>query len=101
MKPILFHSEAEWDLQEAVGYYEILRRGLGRELSREVKAALARIVSNPVSFPLHDGGQDIRKCLVHRFPYTIFYTVFEEAIWVAAVSHQSRKPHHWRDRRPE
>jgi hypothetical protein len=24
-----------------------------------------------------------------------------EAIWVAAVSHQSRKPHHWHGRRPE
>jgi plasmid stabilization system protein ParE len=101
LKPVTFHSEAEWDLHQAIGFYEILRRGLGRELGQEVKAALARIASNPHTFPLHGSGQGIRKCLVHRFPYTIFYVVVEEAIWVAAVSHQSRKPHHWRNRRPE
>lgn len=101
MKRVTFHSEAEWDLHQAVGYYETLRTGLGLELSQEVEAAILRVLRNPQAFTVHDSKRGIRKCLVRRFPYTVFFTEYEETLWIAAIAHQSRKPHYWHNRRPE
>jgi toxin ParE1/3/4 len=33
------------------------------------------------------------------FPYQIFYTELEDAIWIAAVAHGRRRPDYWRRRR--
>lgn len=100
MKPVVFHLEAEVDLYTAAAYYEKQRIGLGRELRREVEEAVLRLRENPQAFPLHD-KRGTRKCLVRRFPYTIFFSELEERIWVAAVAHQKRHPEYWAKRRPD
>jgi toxin ParE1/3/4 len=100
VKRVIFHSEAEWDLHQAIIFYEKERPGLGREFRQEVEAAVRRIGENPKAFPLHD-DRETRKGLVHRFPYTIFFIELEEALWIAAVAHQKRHPLYWRNRQPE
>lgn len=100
MKPVLFHSEAEWDLHQGILFYEKKRPGLGRELRQEVEETVRRIQLNPLTFPLHE-DQETRKALVHRFPYTVFFIDFEDVLWIAAVAHQKRYPQYWAGRRPE
>ena len=100
MKPVVFHLEAEVDLYTAIAYYENQRTGLGGELRREVEAAVGRARENPPSFPWHSESET-RKCLVRRFPYTVFFLELEDRIWVAAVAHQKRRPDYWNDRRPD
>jgi hypothetical protein len=43
----------------------------------------------------------MRKHRLRRFPYTIHYAVLHDAIWIAAVAHQRRRPGYWAVRRPE
>lgn len=100
MKRVIFHSEAEWDLHQAIIFYERERTGLGRELRQEVEATVRHIQQNPRAFPLR-ADQQTRKGLVRRFPYTIVFIEFEEVLWIAAVAHQKRHPQYWSGRRPE
>lgn len=99
MKPVIFHSEAETELRLAVSYYERQRAGLGRELRQEIEAAVARIRENPMGFTPYDEA-GTRKCLIHRFPYTIFFTELKDYLWIAAIAHQKRRPEYWSRRRP-
>jgi len=42
--------------------------------------------------------QDVRKCLTHVFPYSILYTIEQDAILIVCVMHLRRKPDYWRNR---
>jgi toxin ParE1/3/4 len=100
LKRVIFHSEAEWDLHQAIIFYERERPGLGRELRQEVEATVRRIQQNPQAFP-HQADQETRKGLVRRFPYTVVFIELEAVLWIAAVAHQKRHPQYWSGRRPE
>jgi len=41
---------------------------------------------------------DIRKCLFHKFPFKMLYSIESDYIFVIAVAHQHRKPEYWIDR---
>jgi len=98
VKPVILHSEAEAELHEAAAHYEKQRTGLGRELRHVVEAAVGRIRVNPNAFPSH-GKSGLRKCFVHRFPYTLFFIELDAFIWIAAVAHHRRRPDYWKDRK--
>jgi toxin ParE1/3/4 len=100
MKPIGFHSKAEEELDEAVAYYQRQREGLGLDLQAEIEKATHRIQQNPRTHGLYK-NTDFRKCVIQRFPYTIFYQELDDRIWIAAVAHQKRKPDYWLGREPE
>ena len=100
MKPVILHREAMATSGSAMAYYEGRRTGLGSDLVSEVESAIARIPQNPGLFPLHK-NTNFRKCLVQRFPYTIFFPELDEVIWVAAVAHAKRRPNYRTHRTPD
>lgn len=99
MKPITFDSEAENEFRAAASYYEGQQAGLGDDFVAEVEQAVQRIAQMPQSFPLH-GSAGFRKCLLRRFPYTLYFLELQDRIWVAAVAHQRRRPGYWSHRQP-
>ena len=99
MKPVIFHAEAEKELVTASDYYEECRRGLGIEFEAAVQDAVRRIAVLPHACPPH-GNAGLRKCLVRRFPYTLFFLERDSDVWIAAVAHQRRRPDYWSDRKP-
>ena len=92
-----FHPEASAEFEGAVAYYEERQRGLGLDLALEVQAAIQNIVAFPQAWPVIE--DEIRRCLVHRFPYGILYTIEPTEIWVLAVMHLHRDPDYWKHRR--
>lgn len=44
---------------------------------------------------------DVRRYLMPRFPYAIYYRVLPEQIRILAFKHHSRHPDYWRDRLSE
>ena len=98
MKPIDFHPNAAQEANNAVDYYDALRPGLGDDFRAELDAALARIRQNPQLYAVESAS--IRLCLLHRFPYSVYYDEFTDRIWVAAVAHHSRRPGYWARRKP-
>ena len=41
---------------------------------------------------------EVRRCLVHRFPYGVLYSVEPEGISILAVMHLRRDPDYWKQR---
>jgi toxin ParE1/3/4 len=100
VKPVIFHSQARAELEEAVAYYEKQRQGLGLALQSEVERTIAMLRRNP-----HRGARykatEFRYRLARRFPYIVFYTELDDALWIAAIAHGKRKPNYWKGRQME
>jgi toxin ParE1/3/4 len=88
--------EAEAEMFDAAAWYEARRHALGREFLEEVEKGLIEIQLHPKRFPIVH--PDVRRILIHRFPYGIYYTTTENAITIIAVFHGSRSPKRWQDR---
>ena len=93
MMRVVFTRIARQELEDAVRYYELEYSGLGRRFKEEVRKAALRIVEYPQAWSIEKG--DVRKCLLHKFPYKLMYSVEENYILVIAVAHQHRKPDYW------
>ena len=91
-----FHPEAEEEFAEAVAYYGDCEPGLGLDFAREVQATVLNAVEYPTMWPLLEG--EIRRCLAHRFPYGVLYSVEPDSILVLAVMHLHREPGYWKHR---
>ena len=91
-----FHPEAKDEFNEAIGYYEDCEAGLGYEFFIEVLASIQNVVNYPAAWPIME--EDIRRCLVNRFPYGIIYSIERDEILILAVMHLSRHPDYWRNR---
>ncbi|MFH7320540.1 type II toxin-antitoxin system RelE/ParE family toxin [Desulfurivibrio sp. D14AmB] len=91
-----FHPEAEEEFVEAVAYYEDCDPGLGIDFSREIYATIQNAVDYPAMWPEIKG--DVRRCLVHRFPYGVLYSIEPDGIFILAVMHLHRDPGYWKQR---
>jgi hypothetical protein len=85
-------SEATFEFQEAVAWYEGQAEGLGVRFTLEVDAVMAAILSQPFRFS--KVGRKGRKARVHGWPYSIYFVVNEAhaEIKVIAVWHGARNP---------
>lgn len=93
---VLLRPEAEQDLAYAHQYYEGQHRGLGAQFLDEFQAALERIQEHPELYaPL---GHGIRRALLRKFPYGVFYILDGRDIRILAVLHLARNPAIWRKR---
>lgn len=52
---------------------------------------------SPGVFPFHKGSS-LRRCLLPRFPYAVFFIERAQNLWVISVAHTSRKPDYWNGR---
>jgi toxin ParE1/3/4 len=93
MRRLILRPEAEFDLAEAFGWYEDRQPGLGAEWMQAVDATLTFVRENPNACPTVLA--EVRRALVHRFPYAVFYVVEEVRVVVLSVLHVRRDPKHW------
>ncbi|MBK8253242.1 MAG: type II toxin-antitoxin system RelE/ParE family toxin [Polyangiaceae bacterium] len=93
-----FHPEADDEYVAAVMYYEDDYPGRGQRFQTAVEAEIACILSAPNSYPLWRRSSKVRYAIVSRFPYTILFSVYGEALTVYAVAHDKRRPGYWRTR---
>ncbi len=87
---------AQQELDEAFEWYEMQRFDLGYEFLVEFHSAIKRVVTYPKAQPVVE--DDLRKCLLTRFPYSIVYGIDGDKIIIIAVAHQHRKLNYWLDR---
>lgn len=89
----ILRPRAENDIQAAFEWYESQRPGLGPLFLAAVRERLEAIRSFPEPNPIV--YRDIRRAVVSRFPYLIFYVVRPDRIAVLAVLHHARNPAVW------
>jgi toxin ParE1/3/4 len=92
-----FEIAARIEFDAAADWYESREQGLGAVFLEEVQKTLELIKTAPDRWRCVE--QDVRRCLVERFPYAVLYTLEQNCILVLAVMHCSRKPGYWKSRR--
>ena len=93
-RQILVRPEAEAEVQQAFDWYEEQSEGLGLEFLRAIEACLAGVTRNPFAYTFVK-VPNVRRAVVRRFPYALFYLVADEAIVVIAVFNVKRRPIDW------
>lgn len=63
------------------------------EFLDELRAAYNRIADGPLKYEELRGG--IRRALLRRFPYAVYFALEGDAVVVVAVLHASRDPAGW------
>ena len=91
-----FLLPAEEEMTEASVFYEVATSGLGAGFLDEVQRVINILRDHPeLSQPVSQG---LRRALLHRFPFSLIYSIEVDVVLIVAVSHQRRRPGYWRDR---
>jgi len=93
-KNIELTEDAKNDLKEATEWYEDKKEGLGEEFLNEVEKTFQTIELNPLQNQKVRGN--IRRALVKRFSFGVFYIVKNIKIIINRVVHTSRNPKEWK-----
>jgi plasmid stabilization system protein ParE len=87
---VIIRSDAEEDIAEGYTWYEKQQPGLGIQFVNELSATVDAIQDDPLRFA--KTFRRLRRALVHRFPYGVFYIVSTDALVIVAVMHLARDP---------
>jgi len=89
-------ESAQAELDDAIAWYASQAPGLGDAFLIETLKTLKLIEQYPKAW--HPLTQQVRRCRLRRFPYSVIYAQEGSDLLVLAVAHQHRKPGYWRTR---
>ena len=96
MPRLTVRPAAELDALEAASWYESERAGLGTEFLDELRTTFARIEEGSQRFPVV--FRDVRRAILKRFPFGVFFVVESNNPVVLAITHLRRHPRAWQKR---
>jgi len=91
-----FLAPAEDEVTEASLFYDAASSGLGNDFLDDVQQAIDRLCEYPQAGKAVAPG--LRRMLLHRFPFSLVYSVEAELILVIAIAHHGRRPGYWQSR---
>lgn len=93
---IIVRREAEADIRDAFSFYESCRPSLGNEFLLCMEAGMNAACRTPSQYRVVH--KEVRRVIVHRFPYGIYYMIRGNRVIVLAVMHARRNPSAWQQR---
>jgi len=90
---VSFLQPAQYELDEAVEYYNAQVPNLGQVFLLEMLASLDRLCQYPDAW--HSISTNTRRCQLKRFSYGIIYSKIDSIIFVVAIAHLHRSPEYW------
>jgi plasmid stabilization system protein ParE len=95
-----FHSDAAEEYLAATRYY--LDRAsplVAASFVAEIEAAIQILLTSPMTWPIIEEPQ-IRRYLLRRFPYSIYYRweSDQDRVSIYALMHFNQRPGYWRGR---
>jgi len=91
-----FHPDALKEYLDAVCYYADVSPRLGRAFVKAIEAGIDDILRHPQAWQCVE--DDIRRHLIKRFPFGIYYCTEGNEIFIYAIMHMSRHPDYWKSR---
>lgn len=88
-----FSTRALREIGEAREWYELQSRGLGEEFIAALELQLKRLEQAPLLYA--EIIPRVRRTLLPRFPFGLFYAVQGNLVHVLAVLHDARSPGRW------
>ena len=96
MTRFIVRPAAAADIDEAYLWYEGQRPGLGNEFLVAAQAMIDAIAEHPYRYPVI--RRNTRRALFRRFPYGLYYRIYDEVVVVVACMHGRRNPRRWQSR---
>lgn len=94
---IEFSDESFLDIEDAIIWYETIRKGLSIDFELCLEVGIDEILNNPNNFQKRYSY--VRIHFIKRFPYGIhFYILNDNLIRVIGIIHTSRSPIIWSER---
>lgn len=93
---LIVSREAYADIGEAVTWFRDISPNLSVRFGVELERVYSVILEYPRLYPLI--YKKVRRALLRRFPYSVFYVVEPPIVLVVAVVHQSRDEKTWKRR---
>jgi toxin ParE1/3/4 len=94
---IEYHPAVEDELRDIMDYYNQCSPNLGNEFLDEFDKEILRISKSPLLWGVV--AEDIRRALIERFPYAIYFRLVQnDVVRVLVVKHQRRHPDYGLDR---
>ena len=87
---LIISKKAQIEIELSVDYYNLQKKDLGNIFKNNIMYFILNIKEFPNLYPNVD--KDIKRCLLHKFPYSIFYTIRDDKIIILSVAHQHKKP---------
>jgi toxin ParE1/3/4 len=87
---------SEQDIEDAADWYHQQAPQVIPRFEAALDAALAHARQRPLSYPVV--RRDVRRVVLQRFPYSVFFQVIGDAVLIIAVLHQARDPRIWQSR---
>lgn len=88
-----FSARVLREIGEAQEWYELQSPGLGEEFIAATELQLKRLEQAPLLYAEVIPG--VRRALLPRFPYGLFYAVRDDLVHILAVLHDARNPGRW------
>jgi plasmid stabilization system protein ParE len=96
MKRLIVRKAARIEVRSIRQWYDNERAGLGDRFLAELDDVVGRLRSTPQQFPAV--RKSIRRALLHRFPYSVYFVDLPDVIIFFAVLHHRRNPAEWKRR---
>jgi len=93
---LIINSFAEQDIEDACNWYNLQKEKLCNGFIEELDKIFLRITNNPFQFPVVT--KKIRKAVLNRFPYSVFFYIEKKIVNIFAVFHMHRNPAIWKKR---
>lgn len=93
---LIVRPAAAADVDEAFLWYEGQRPGLGNEFLEAAQAVITAISERPHLYAVIH--RNTRRALVRRFPYSIYYRIYDDVVVIVACMHGRRSPRRWQVR---
>jgi plasmid stabilization system protein ParE len=96
-RELIVRRRAEAQAFHARNWYESQLDGLGRRFVAELDHAIQNAHENPQHYQVVH--REIRRVLLRRFPYAVFFISEPERVVVLAILHQYEDPTKWEELR--
>ena len=96
---LIFTNESQDDLRNGFSWYEEKRVGLGIDFMLAIEATLRIIERNPFTYSKAPTNMpNIRRAIVFKFSYSIFYSVIDQSVVILAVVSSKQDTAIWKTR---
>lgn len=90
---VVFEVEAEVELFKIQDHYRSISPELARKFNTALQDRLRAILEFPESF--QEIVPHLRRALILKHPYFIYYAIDPDVIFIYAIAHQQRDQDYW------
>ena len=91
--PVRFHPAAAAEVERAQAWYEERSIFAAAGFLQELTRAVQRLREAPERYPA--AGHGTRRILLDQYPFSVFYLVRQQEVFIVAVAHHKRRPGYW------